>query len=832
MPKLTYVVGSAGETRSVDVGDSLSIGSLAGSGVLLDATQGVSRRHCQILRISGGYEIADLGSTNGTKVNGETIKKHKLAQGDRIEVGKVTLTWDDGSGGGAEEEISLEEPAGGGAAAAHGAAAKAGASASDQCMLVHAGGPDDGKKITLEKQRTTFGRNAKNVVVLSDTGASGFHAEIAREGGAYVLRDLGSTNGTLVDGEPVSETALQHGARIRMGATRFVFVDPTVSDFEKAMAAVDDLGSEWGMLRAEMDMTRVQQARRSQIVTAVVVLAVLGGGGAYVMTHLEDFTGKKSALVEVAGNRVLDFSFEDGQGQGWAARPGTPTQARAGDAKSEGAAKQGSAFLSVKRDGATLGTCAAAQAGAPLLIAVSPGRPAEFGAWVRATGGGAGGVRIVWLDAPSTSAHEIARSSTPLVTVSSWTQTTAAALPPDAARAARIELINAAGGTAYFDDVSFVPGAGTAGGGQVKDGDVTVSVTGDGQATVARKDARLFGDAAVVGGAIRSDALTDQSRRGDRSGSQSITAAGATTSGTFVDPDSGEAKPFTVKFKADKGRYVEIDATGLVGDAGWVATLPDEFVTEGVGVRADVFRRAGSPHVFDKVLEVSFGGTHRFKVSKAEGCGPLRMALCRAGDQWEVAFGVSEGDLKIVVDTDSDALGRDIEKLKADASLAKQQRRFGAAIEAYSKLGAFFPEDSAAGAEIVREIKTLEGDGEKLTGDVEAKVKGSVQFRDATSLNTAVSEAEKIAGEYDGHPLGVRAKTAGEQAAKALGEIKIALMELAAKPIMRKADDCAKRAMNDLASAYYNEIVLRFPGTTAEKTAREKLSALPKTEKK
>src|SRR5262245_55754442 len=117
MPKLTYVVGSAGETRSVDVGDSLSIGSLPGSGVLLDAAQGVSRRHCQILRISSGYEIADLGSTNGTKVNGQTVKKHKLAQGDKIEVGKVTLAWDDGTGAAADEEISLEEPAGGGGSA-------------------------------------------------------------------------------------------------------------------------------------------------------------------------------------------------------------------------------------------------------------------------------------------------------------------------------------------------------------------------------------------------------------------------------------------------------------------------------------------------------------------------------------------------------------------------------------------------------------------------------------------------------------------------------------------------------------------------------------------
>jgi pSer/pThr/pTyr-binding forkhead associated (FHA) protein len=820
MPKLTYVVGSAGETRSVDVGDSLSIGSLPGSGVLLDASLGVSRRHCQILRISGGYEIADLGSTNGTKVNGETVKKHKLAQGDRIEVGKVTLTWDDGSGGG-DEEISLEEPAGGGAAAP--AVARTGGGASDQCMLVHAGGPDDGKKISLEKQRTTFGRNAKNVVVLADSGASGFHAEISREGGAYVLRDLGSTNGTLVDGEPVSETALQHGARIRMGATRFVFVDPTVSDFEKAMAAVDDLGSEWGMLRAEMDMTRVQQARRSQIFVALALLVVLGGGGAYVMTHLEDFTGKKSSLTEVAGNRVADFSFEDRQGADWIARPGTPTKARAGDAKSEGAAKQGTAFYSVTRDGA-LGTCAAAQAGPSALLSVSPGRPVEFGAWVRTTGGGAGGVRVVWLDAQSAT---IASSSTPLTSVSSWTETKSAAMPPDAARAARMELVNAAGGTAYFDDVFFVPGAGTPAGGIVKDGAVAVAVVGDGQATVSRGDTKLLIDGAVVGGAVRSDALTDQSRRGDRSGSQSISAAGASTTGTFVDPDSGEAKQFTVKFAAQDGRNVVIEASGLGGDAGWVATLPEEFMAAGIGVRSDGgFSRAGEPHLFDKVLDVSFGGAHRFKVTKAEGCGPLRMALCRAGEHWEVAFGAADGNLKIVFDTDTEALVSEISKLRNDASASKQQRRLGSALDSLKKLSAYFPAGSAELAAVTQEIESLEGEGEKLTSAVEKKVQGGVEFRDASSLADARTEAAKIYGEYEGHELGNRAKAADDAAAKALGEIRVAMMELAAAPYVRKAGDCEKRNLPVLARAYANEIVQRFPGTEAEKKAREQLTRL------
>jgi pSer/pThr/pTyr-binding forkhead associated (FHA) protein len=830
MPKLTYVVGSGGETRSVDVGDSCSIGSLPGNTIVLDAALGVSRRHSQILKIATGYEIADLGSTNGTKVNGSVVKKHKLAGGDKVEIGKVTLTFDDGTGAAVEEEISLEEPAG---APAPAKASAGGGGASDQCMIVFAGGDKDGQKVQLDKPRVTFGRNPKNVVQLNDAGMSGFHAEIAREDGAYVLRDLGSTNGTLIDGEPVSETALQHGARIRMGNTRFVFVDPTVSDFEKAMAAVDDLGSEWGMLRAEMDMTRVQEARRSQIVTTIVLLVVVIGGGAFVYMNRDKIAGGEPPLERVAGNKVEDFSFEQDQNKGWIARPGSPSKApSAGDPKSDGKARQGKAFLAVTRNGAG-GACAAAQSTASYTV--SPGSPVEFGARVRAGGGAIGGVRISWLDKPE-GGHEIRRSSSPLTASTEWYEVKGVATPPEGSRAAKIELINAASGTAYFDDVFFVPGAGGAVGGSSTDGKVSLSATGDAQTTISRDGTKILIDGAVVGGALRADAIDDPSRRGDRSGSQSLSGgAGLTADGNLVDPTTGQMVAFKVGLVADKGRFVELKGQFGNTDAAWVATLPEEFVTAGIGVRVEggEYRRATDPHLFEKVQDVSFGGARRFKVSRGADCGTLRMALYRVGETWEVGFGVSDGKLSVQIDTDTAALTADIDKLKDESSIAMQQKKYGAAISKLKELGGFHPAGSAEAAAVEETLKKLEEDGASRLATLANRVTGAVQFRDASDLRSSMKAAKQLAGEFEGHPVGAEAAALAKKCEDALTAIDLAIAERLARPLERKADDFMNlkvdgKPMATMAEAFYNEIVVRFPDTEAAKRARAKLDGLRK----
>jgi hypothetical protein len=70
----------------------------------------------------------------------------------------------------------------------------------------------------------TLGRGRGNVVqIRDDAGVSRRHATLQREDDTYVLRDEGSTKGTLVDGEPVTETVLAGGERITLGDTHFVF---------------------------------------------------------------------------------------------------------------------------------------------------------------------------------------------------------------------------------------------------------------------------------------------------------------------------------------------------------------------------------------------------------------------------------------------------------------------------------------------------------------------------------------------------------------------------------------------------------------------------------
>jgi len=69
-----------------------TIGSTAGNTVLLTDT-GVSRKHLGIKRLEGGYELADLGSTNGVYVNGEKVARRKLEVGDVIRVGTTEMVF-------------------------------------------------------------------------------------------------------------------------------------------------------------------------------------------------------------------------------------------------------------------------------------------------------------------------------------------------------------------------------------------------------------------------------------------------------------------------------------------------------------------------------------------------------------------------------------------------------------------------------------------------------------------------------------------------------------------------------------------------------------------
>jgi hypothetical protein len=83
---------------------------------------------------------------------------------------------------------------------------------------------EDGKdEWPLKGERAVIGRMSGSEVEIQDPGASRRHAEIRRDGEDFIVVDLGSTNGTLLNDSPVTESALENGDRITIGRTVLEF---------------------------------------------------------------------------------------------------------------------------------------------------------------------------------------------------------------------------------------------------------------------------------------------------------------------------------------------------------------------------------------------------------------------------------------------------------------------------------------------------------------------------------------------------------------------------------------------------------------------------------
>ncbi len=87
----TVTVGDLGHDVALS-GDQVVVGRLAECQIHLDDAN-VSRRHAAFVRLDAGWAITDLGSTNGTRVNGEPVERVRLRDGDVIEIGLARLVY-------------------------------------------------------------------------------------------------------------------------------------------------------------------------------------------------------------------------------------------------------------------------------------------------------------------------------------------------------------------------------------------------------------------------------------------------------------------------------------------------------------------------------------------------------------------------------------------------------------------------------------------------------------------------------------------------------------------------------------------------------------------
>ena len=81
----------------------------------------------------------------------------------------------------------------------------------------------DGQRRTIDKRRVLIGRSKECDVQLADPNASRRHAELRREGTAYWIVDLDSTNGIEVNGRRLKRAKLEDGDRVTLGSTELVF---------------------------------------------------------------------------------------------------------------------------------------------------------------------------------------------------------------------------------------------------------------------------------------------------------------------------------------------------------------------------------------------------------------------------------------------------------------------------------------------------------------------------------------------------------------------------------------------------------------------------------
>ncbi len=159
----------------------------------------VSRRHAQIVSEDGVMTVEDLGSTNGTELNGEKLaqgEKKPLNPGDSVSFGGVTLKLSDPGKAAATQMLtgapSVKDQ--GTEGPSDEATAEIETFEAAAFLVV------DGEEKPLKKGVNTFGRKSDNDVQISDPFVSGKHGQIEVEDDAIYLTDVGSTNGTMLNG--------------------------------------------------------------------------------------------------------------------------------------------------------------------------------------------------------------------------------------------------------------------------------------------------------------------------------------------------------------------------------------------------------------------------------------------------------------------------------------------------------------------------------------------------------------------------------------------------------------------------------------------------------
>ena len=91
-------------------------------------------------------------------------------------------------------------------------------------LLIVRRGPSAGSRFLLDRDLTSAGRHPDSDIFLDDVTVSRRHAEFLRQAGGFVVRDVGSLNGTYLNRERIEEASLTNGDEVQVGKFRLVFL--------------------------------------------------------------------------------------------------------------------------------------------------------------------------------------------------------------------------------------------------------------------------------------------------------------------------------------------------------------------------------------------------------------------------------------------------------------------------------------------------------------------------------------------------------------------------------------------------------------------------------
>ena len=186
------------------------------------------------------------------------------------------------------------------------------------------------KEVQLTKDRTTLGRRPYNDIVIDNLAVSGEHAVLQMTGGEVFLEDLGSTNGTYVNGKAVKKQTLQNGDTIEVGKYKIKFVgDAAVDNFDKTM-----------VVKARPTVAQAPQAAPSGFQTgagdsiglgafsaSIKVLSGAASGREVPLTKVVTTIGKPGVAVAAITRRQHGFFVHHVEGAGNPSLNGSPIKA-------------------------------------------------------------------------------------------------------------------------------------------------------------------------------------------------------------------------------------------------------------------------------------------------------------------------------------------------------------------------------------------------------------------------------------------------------------------------------------------------------------------------